>query len=212
MDLTPTISRAAGAESEQALPVPEPFEEPITVPVQPTVVPTQLPTEKPQVVPIQKYYCPKTLRNRHMAIMEQMVAHPEWDQNTMAEKLGYTASRFSIIVNSPLFVFAFKEYRKSHIEKISDLVTEATTAAITFSKEVIENKDVDLVARQASARDILSQGHARATERKATMNFDVPVPVEALGGLEKILAEMAQPYKASRLLTVPPGGNGDEGT
>ena len=160
----------------------------------------------------EKYYSPKTLRNRHLAIMEQLVARPEVDQEVLAAELGYTPSRFSVIVNSPLFLYAFKEYRKNAMEKISDLVAEATVAAVRFSKEVVENKEVDLVARQVSARDILSQGHAKAIDKKVSASFEIPIPVEALGGLEKILAEMAQPFKVSRLLTLPPtNGTEEEG-
>ena len=159
----------------------------------------------------EKYYSPKTLRNRHLAIMEQLVAHPAADQNEIAEKLGYTPSRFSVIVNSPLFLYAFKEYRKNAMEKISDLVAEATVAAVQFSKDVVQNKDIDLTARQVSARDILSQGHAKAIDKKVSASFEIPIPVEALGGLEKILAELAQPFKASRLLTLPPTNGGEDG-
>ena len=162
------------------------------------------------IVVKEKYYSPKTLRNRHMAIMEELMANPKADQNEIAEKLGYTVSRFSIIVNSPLFVYAFKEYRKTHMEKISDLVTEATTAALQFSKDVIENKEMDVKSRQESARDILSQGHAKAIDKKVSANFEVPIPLEALGGLEKILAEVAQPFKVSRLLTLPPENGGEQ--
>ena len=151
-------------------------------------------------------YSPKTLRNRHLAIMEELVRNPKLDQNEIVENLGYTPSRFSVIVNSPLFLFAFKEYRKNHMEKISDLIVEATTAAILFSKSVLEDTGIDVKARQESARDILSQGHAKATERKAVANFDVQIPVEALGGLEKILTEMAQPFTPTRSLMVSPTG------
>ena len=96
------------------------------------------------------------------------------------------------------------------MEKISDLVAEVTVAALKFSKDVIENKELEIKARQESARDILSQGHAKAIEKRSSLNLDVPFPVEALGGLEKILAEMAQPFKASRLLTLPPSNGGEQ--
>lgn len=154
-------------------------------------------------------YCnPKTLRDRHLAIMEEMVKNPHLKQSELAKKVGYTDSRLSIIINSPLFIYAFREYRRVHMNKVSDLVAEATAAALRFSKEVIEDKDIDVVCRQESARDILDQGHAKAVERTASANFEVQVPLEALGGLEKILAEMSQPFKPTRMLKLTPS-NGD---
>lgn len=153
--------------------------------------------------PTHRYYQPIRLRNRHLAIMELLVAKPEADQNELAEELGMTPSRLSIIVNSPLFVYAFKEYRREHMAKVSDLAAEATTAALTFSKEVIENKNVDIPVRQASARDILSQGHARAIERKATLNMDVPISQELLAGLGNVLGEIQKPFVPTRQLSVP---------
>ena len=159
---------------------------------------------------MEKYYQPQKLRNRHLAMMEELLANPEVSQNDLAQKLGLTPSRFSIIINSPLFQYAFKEYRRDHMEKISDLVADATTAAIKFSKDVIENQNVEMATRQVSARDILSQGHAKAVEKRANLNLDVPVPVEALKGLDKVLAEVATPFKPTRSLSVPQGGEDED--
>lgn len=157
----------------------------------------------------ERYYDPQKLRNRHLAIMEELVANPRMDQNEMAQRMGITPSRFSVIVNSPLFLYAFAEYRKTHMDKISDLAAEATTVALRFSKEVVENKEVVIPIRQVSARDILSQGHAKAVEKRATLNVDVPLPPEALGRLEAILSEVAVPFKPTRTLTVPQEGGED---
>ena len=159
----------------------------------------------------ERYYDPQRLRNRHLAIMEQMVGNPQLNQDQMAQKLGYTSSRFSIIVNSALFQYAFAQYRKTHMDKISDLTAEATTAALKFSKEIIENRNVDVGCRQVSARDILSQGHAKAVERRANLNVGVPLPPDALGRLESILGEVSIPFKPTRTLVVPQGGGEEDG-
>lgn len=155
------------------------------------------------VEPAERYYQPQRLRNRHLAIMELMVARPSADQNDLAAELGYTPSRFSIIVNSPLFLYAFKEYRREHMAKVSDLAAEATTVALTFSKEVIENENIDIPVRQNSARDILAQGHAKAVERRANLNVDVPVPPELMAGLGTVLTEIQKPFVPTRQLSVP---------
>jgi hypothetical protein len=151
-----------------------------------------------------KYWEPQTVRNRHFSIMEKMVAQPHMTQNQLAEQMGYTPSRFSIIVNSPLFKFAFESYRRSHMEKISDLVVEATTSALKFSKAVVENVDVETPLRQVSAKDILGLGHAKAVDRTASLTVSAQVPAELLESLRPILEEVAQPFTPKRFFIKPP--------
>src|SRR3972149_7853792 len=88
----------------------------------------------------QKYYQPETVRSRHLAVMDLMLARPDMNQNEIAERLKYTPSRLSIIVNSPLFKLAFKEYRKQYegtlTDNLCELITEATKEAVQFHREV----------------------------------------------------------------------------
>ena len=72
-----------------------------------------------------KSYQPQELRYRHLRIMDLMLGNPSMSQNEMAEELGMTASRLSIVVNSPLFKLAFSEYEKQHRQKLSDVIQDS---------------------------------------------------------------------------------------
>ena len=148
-----------------------------------------------------KYYQPQELRYRHLRIMDLMLAAPHMSQNEMAEELGMTASRFSIIVNSPLFKLAFSEYEKQHRAKLSDVVMEATLEAIQFSRAVIRGEVPtssgetvcveEVPIRQMSARDILAQGHAKAVERQAKLNVDISS--EDMKWIGQVVQEASKP-------------------
>jgi hypothetical protein len=45
----------------------------------------------------------------HEAIIDYMIANPDQTQNMIAQSFGYTASRLSIIINSPAFKARYKE-------------------------------------------------------------------------------------------------------
>lgn len=146
----------------------------------------------------QKYYQPATVRIRHMAIMELMLVHPDWDQNTLAAELNYTPSRFSIIVNSPLFKLAFESFRKTYRDKLTDLILEATDSAVRFEKDVIENPSIDLSLRHVAAKTILEQGHVKATERRATVGLTADIPLEELKALTGLIEEAKMPFVMTR--------------
>jgi len=154
-----------------------------------------------------KYYQPKDVRTRHLAIMDLMLARPDMDQNQIAAELGYTPSRLSIIVNSQLFKLAFTEYRRKVENNLVDLITEATASAIKFNKEVIDNPDAPAVLRQTSARDILSQGHAKAPQsvdmHRRSIEAHIDVPLEALAGLKDVITEAKKPVDFSRRVYRP---------
>jgi len=146
----------------------------------------------------QKYYQPSTVRIRHLAIMEMMLVHPDWDQNRLSAELNYTPSRLSIIINAPLFKLAFAEFRKTYRDKLTDLILEATDSAIRFEKDVVENDKVDLSMRHVAAKTILEQGHVKATERKASLELNTNVPMEDLKGLVGLLEESRLPVIMTR--------------
>ncbi len=138
------------------------------------------------------------LRNRHIAIMELMIMCPSMNQNELAEKLGYTPSRLSIIVNDPLFQLAFNEFRRRHQLVLSELITEATADAIRASREIINDKEIPIPFRQGSIRDILEQGHAKAPEKRASITATMTVPPGAIEALGQLAKEISQPFTPSR--------------
>ena len=146
------------------------------------------------------------LRNRHFNLMDAMILHPEMNQNELAELLNYSPSRFSIIVNSPLFKLAFAEYRRKHEANISSLAVEASSAALRFSMGILEDKEVPVPIRQLSARDILSQGHAKAIERRAEMKLEGEIPKEFFESLSGVAKELGVEFKPTRLLQRPDEG------
>ncbi len=149
---------------------------------------------------------PGDLRSRHLAIMDLMVSRPDLNQNQIAEAVGYTPSRISVVVKSPLFQLAFREYRKQFEGKLTDnlvdMITDATRSAIKFSKEVVENPEVETNLRQTSARDILNQGHVKAAQavqvNRRSLNANVDIPFEALEGLKEVIQEARKPVDISR--------------
>jgi hypothetical protein len=52
-------------------------------------------------------------------------------------------------------------------------------------------------------RDILAQGHAKAVERKASLNVDMEIPAELLPKMEAFMKEMAAPFTPKKLLERP---------
>ena len=154
----------------------------------------------------QKYYQPESVRSRHLAIMDLMLARPDMNQNEIAERLRYTPSRLSIIVNSHLFKLAFQEYRKQYEGKLTDnlceLITDATKEAVQFSRDIIQNTEVPVNLRQASARDILNQGHVKAVSaiqvdrRSSEVRMDIPF--EALNSLREVVMEARKPVDISK--------------
>lgn len=157
-----------------------------------------------------KSWEPQKIRNRHLAIMEAMVTQPTLSQGQLAAQLGYSQSRLSIIINSPLFQYAFEAYRRKHMEKISDVVADATVAAVKFNKRVIENENVEIPIKQVSARDILGLGHAKAVERSANLNVSTQVPADLLESLRPLLEEVKQPFAPTRHFMKPPEKEGED--
>lgn len=151
-----------------------------------------------------KYWEPQKIRSRHLSIMEVMLANPQMNQNEIAAMLNFTPSRLSIIVNSPLFVYAMEGYRRKHMDKLSDLVAEATTEALKFSTGVLKNQNEATQLRQTSARDILALGHAKAVEKTASLALSASVPPELLAALGPILEEIKQPFAPKRFFVKPP--------
>jgi hypothetical protein len=160
----------------------------------------------------QKYWEPNTVRSRHMAIMDLMLARPDMNQNEIAERLNYTPSRLSIIVNSPLFKLAFAQYRTKFENELStnlvDLITDATKEAVQFSRDVVKDTGVPINLRQTSARDILNQGHVKAAvsmqvdRRSSEVRLDIPF--EALASLREVILEAKKPVDVGRRTFRPP--------
>ncbi len=148
------------------------------------------------------------MRNRHIAIMELMLAHPEMSQNEMAERLHLTPSRFSIIVNSSLFKLAFERFRGRYQEVLQDKVAdltieaaEATRVALQTSVEIMQDKASPVIIRQSSVKDILDLGHAKAIEKRAQLNANMDVSADALKALGELAASLSVPFTPTHFLT-----------
>lgn len=140
------------------------------------------------------------LRSRHLAIMDALLAYPEKKNKELAEMLGYTESRFSTIVNQPMFKLAFKEYRARYETGLQKAIAEVTVSALKASQEIIEDKGLMVADRQTSIRDVLNLGHARAVDRKATLALEAEIPKEAFGMLTGLMKELEKPFEPTRLL------------
>jgi hypothetical protein len=145
----------------------------------------------------------QVLRNRHFAIMDMLLAHPEWNQKDVAESLNYSESWLSSLVNSSLFQTAFRTYRQRYEEALRGSIVAATTEAIKVSVEIMKDKGSPAVIRQQSARDILAQGHAKAVEKRASLSLTGEVPAELLPRMEVIMKELDLPFAPKKLLVRP---------
>jgi hypothetical protein len=153
----------------------------------------------------------QVLRNRHFAIMDALIAHPEWTQKEVAESLNYSETRMSEILNSSLFQTAFRAYRQRFEEELRESIVAATTEAIKVSVEIMKDTAAPAVIRQQSARDILSQGHAKAVEKRASLSLTGEVPPELLPRMEQIMKELDKPFAPKKLMARPEEVNaGDE--
>ena len=151
------------------------------------------------------------LKHRHIAIMEMMVQFPELTQSQIAEKLGYSPSRFSYIVNSPLFQMAFQEFRKRHQQNLSERVLRITEEALKASEEIIKDKNVSIPIKQITIRDILNLGHAKAVEKKASITATAELGQEALEQLLSVARELQQPFTPTKgLERTEQGEEGEE--
>ena len=144
------------------------------------------------------------MNNRHFAIMELLMMNPKISEPEIAEKLGYTPSRVSVILNSPVFQLAFSAWRRQHQEKISDLMLGATERSVRFLElmrdDKVEGEKVEIPLRAQSARDIIDQGWGKAVEKRASLNATAEVPVEDLQRLIGSVKEISEPFTPTRFL------------
>jgi hypothetical protein len=149
------------------------------------------------------------LTNRHMAIMDALVMFPEETHKTLAERLGYSPEHFSTIVNQPLFKMAFAEFRRRHENKLSEKVIEATAVAVDFVKETIESKEAKIDAKIACAKEIFALGHAKAVDKKATVNLEAEVSEDLIRSLAGVAKELTAEFQPTKLLRRPDGEKED---
>jgi hypothetical protein len=153
----------------------------------------------------------QVLRNRHFALMDAMLAHPEWTQRQLGEALNYSESRVGDIVNSSLFKTAFSEYRARFQKELQASIVEATLDAIQVSQEIIKDKGTPTALRQVSISAILSQGHAKAMEKRANLNMEMEVPAELLPRMEEVMQELGRPRAPLKMMERPPEDETEEG-
>ena len=145
----------------------------------------------------------QVLRNRHFAVMDCLMAHPDWSQKEVAEALGYSESWLSQMVNSSLFQTAFKAYRRRYEDDLRASIVAGTLAAIKVSKEIMEDKQQPAVIRRQSAKDILDQGHAAAIQKTASLSLTGEIPAELLPRLDAVMKELDIPFVPKKLMARP---------
>ena len=132
---------------------------------------------------------PEKIRFRHEAIMEALIMHPDKSHRDLAKLVGYSENRFCIIVNSPLFKEAFKEFRNGFRSQLSHMIVEATKDAIKVNQDLMKNEQLVPEVRQVSSKIILDQGHAKAVEKSASLHANIELPPGILQGLASIIEE-----------------------
>ena len=81
------------------------------------------------------------LRYRHEALIDLMIAHPEYDQNEFAAALGYTASWLSTIICSDSFQAALAERRDEIVDpQLKATVQEQLKGVLARSLEIVRKK------------------------------------------------------------------------
>jgi len=145
----------------------------------------------------------KRLKSKHLFIMEAMMLAPELTQNELAERVGLSPNRLSAIINSDLFKLAFAEFRRRHQDTISELIIDATADAIKFNRAIINSEAVDIPVRQMSAKQILDQGHAKAVDKTAAVQFHGELPADSVKKLLSVVDEVSQPLDISKFLRRP---------
>jgi transcriptional regulator with XRE-family HTH domain len=145
----------------------------------------------------------QVLRNRHFAVMDCLMAHPDWTQKEVAEALGYSESWLSQMVNSSLFQTAFKADRKRYEDDLRASILAGTKDAIKVSREIMNDANQPAVIRRQSAKDILDQGHAAAIQKSASLSLSAEVPAELLPRLDAIMKELDVPFAPKKLMVRP---------
>ena len=99
---------------------------------------------------------------RHMDIIRRLVTGQT--QREIAGEMGYTESRLSIIINSPLFQHKLKEYQKQVADKLAENIGNIDNRvrilqpkALDTLEELLEKKGNDRLRRDC-AKDILDIG------------------------------------------------------
>jgi len=150
-----------------------------------------------------KTWTPDELSHRHIELMGLMIANPHLTQRELAKMMDFNEHHLGLIIKSDLFQFAFKQYQREHLGKVSDLAADATVSALRFSMRVLERNGIPIEVKQDSAKDILSLGHAKAVEKRATLDAHFELPEEFLGGIKAILDEVTKPFVPTRTIQPP---------
>lgn len=142
------------------------------------------------------------LTRKHIGIIDVMLVSPNLNHTQIAKMAGVSRTTISHLVNSALFQEEYDRRREKHEREMSRVlahkIVSATVDAVEKSREIINGEEIPIPIIQASIRDILDQGHAKAIERKASVS--AVVPLELLAGLRSIAEEVAIPFESKRLL------------
>ena len=121
-----------------------------------------------------------TLQPRHLEIMRRLVLGQR--QVDIAQDMGITQSRLSIIVNSPLFQLNMRELqnrRNENIIKIQDELIEAGLKGVRLHNRVICDNEMPIETRQRSATSVLNiVGRVVKTEQGGSSNEGSDQPYE----------------------------------
>lgn len=102
---------------------------------------------------------PDNLRYRHQAIADEMLANPMANQNQIAEKLGYTPSWISTVINSDAFQAYYRERRA---EWDSELASKAHTRALEVGLKALDKTEDALEAGEIDPVTVFDKALQRA--------------------------------------------------
>ena len=133
---------------------------------------------------------PKKMRPRHRQAI--MLHEAGFDQKQIAEMLGYTQGRVSIILNSRRAEVEVvrHEARKLITDRTMDVATRIQASAHEMLDITIHHarNKADAANSRLAARDLLHMAGFSPVKKTASINATVPVPQEvadALGMLDK---------------------------
>lgn len=115
---------------------------------------------------------PDKMRYRHEAIADMMLAHPAATQNEIAEKLGYTASWLSTVINSDSFKAYYEERRAEWNNELADTAhrkaLEVGIKALDKTLEGLDREEIDPVT--AFDKALQRAGMAPSTRNDSVQN------------------------------------------
>jgi hypothetical protein len=147
--------------------------------------------------------------SRHMDIIRRLVAGQT--QRVIAQEMGYTEGRLSIIINSPLFQIKLKAFEKQVNDRVVDNVAnfekkvrELQTPALETISGLMERSKNERLRRDC-AKDVLELGGNIKKERDADgMNEFARIIADAFKSANERNAQRTNHLEEGRLIEITP--------